>query len=110
VTRATLPLLDGQGRACKVALDLVHQDTFKRVSKHRWIATEASPGVCVAASTQVLENDPQYPGLWTYSLSEVASHANPLPKLCAGFQGTNEVCSWKHPTGGLLNCEEVHLR
>jgi hypothetical protein len=110
VKQALAPSLDADERACTVSLSLARHDTFKKVAKDRWISTEASPGVCVAATTQVLENDPKYPGLWTYSLSEVASHSDPLPKLCAGFKGTNEVCSWKHSTAGLLNCEEMHLR
>jgi hypothetical protein len=111
LTRAMLPTLDAEERACTVTI-AKHQDTFKKVDKNRWVYSESLPVSFVAASTQVLENDPQYSGLWTYTLNEIAAHPNPFPKdpLCAQFKGTNEVCSWKHPVAGLLNCEEVHLR
>jgi hypothetical protein len=111
LTNAMLPILDGEERACTVSVKN-YQDTFKRVSKGRWLSTEAIPVGCVAATTQVLEADPQSPALWTYSLTEIAAHPNPVPAdpICAQFKGTNELCSWKHPVVGLLNCEEVHLR
>jgi hypothetical protein len=111
LTRAMLPTLDAEERACTVTV-AKHHDTFRRVDKDRWVYSESLPVSCVAASTQVLENDPQYSGLWTWTLNEIAAHPNPFPKdpLCAAFKGTNEVCSWKHPVAGLMNCEEVHLR
>lgn len=110
LTAAMLPTLDAEERTCTVSFHR-YQDTFTRVDTNRWVYSESLPHSCVAASTQVLENDAQYSGLWTYTLSELPATTSSVSKtpLCASFRGTNDVCSWRHPAVGMLYCEEVQF-
>lgn len=97
-----LKYLDSNRRTCYLSTNRFRSE-FKRSGPNKWVSVQGPQGICNVVLVQTLENDPDYPQLWTFTQTRATSD-NKGP--CEGIEVNKPgIYSWDAPNQFDLNCQ-----
>lgn len=105
VTGVTLEQQTHEQNECTVGSSVFSAE-FVKVSSHKWVSNNGPEGICGVVSLFTLEEEANYPELWTYT--EKYTHTNnDADNLCKLAHDTTSIYSWKSGRSVRLKCEEL---
>lgn len=73
-----------EARTCRVWTHSNGPYTFRRIAANRWLSNEGPTGICNVVNVMVLEHEPEYPNLWTYT--QTRTYADKEGELCSAIE------------------------
>jgi hypothetical protein len=89
---------------CTAATSVFSAD-FVKVSDRKWVSNNGPEGICGVVSVFILEREPNYDNLWTYTEKYIYTNNN-ADRICKLAHDSTSMYSWNAGKTVRLKCED----